>query len=470
MLSTNKTYESFVFSSVLIILALLGLNFVSYVFATGFFAFVALTLFCLFCFLLFKVSPTTFMLLLFFLFFRLTTLVSGVFIESGAYMVELGMDGVATGAYIRLTLIYILFTLITAIFIEKYNKPNELITNQYNLIGLERLFIVCSYIFLAGLFVYLFVLGIRQGFPILSGVDRFVFKNTLSDFFLTQFIQARFIIASILGFMFAISSGSEKKLNGAYFAIMFILSILFGEKFTSIVGMSIYFILPITILKSFDYKYLLPKIAALMIAMAIITIPTILIVYGWADDSAAAIDRFLNRAASQGQLWYAVDYDLNEMFKFDAGEFVRNIQAMISFSPATYAEQYPFLGIRSLMMDYLTPERFASYSIFNITLNFGFEAYLVRMFGYLGMLPFLVFFAFIYALNLRYLKYAITSLSPIRIFIASRLLIWVTFGLQQGELYYIIGLKTFVFLVIALVFELVMQHKNAEVTPHYSKS
>lgn len=411
-----------------------------------------LLIFSCFCFFILKLLPQSFMLMSFYLFFRITVLFSGVFIEYGAYMIEIASEGVATGAFIRYAMYLIIECLVVLFVLEVNKRPIQSYTKRVS--NIDYTIIFWAFPVLLALYLYVFIIGLINGFPLFTGIDRFVYRIEVADFFFNQFIFARLIIGLFLGLMYSTQNKSLQTKSLLFFILTLIISILFGEKFTSLIALIIFFFLPKFILSSVNYKNLMGKFLILGVLLCVITLPVVLIVYGWNEDSYAALERLNSRVAGQGQTWFITDYYTHELFRFDTNEVIANIKATFSLNPDNIAKQYPYIGIRDLMADNIPTVRLSWYQLFDITLNFGFEAYLLKMFGYLGMIPFVIFYSIVFGLSLRYVYYAIATFSPIHLLFSGRILIWTTFGFQQGDLYYLLGVQVFVFVLIACIYRL----------------
>ncbi|HVY12186.1 MAG TPA: hypothetical protein VHB73_01320, partial [Alphaproteobacteria bacterium] len=243
-------------------------------------AWLALALFAAFLAELSGAAPAAFLMLLPFSILRITELISGIVIEHGALMMETDRVGGPTGAFLRLTLVYILFYAIAAAVIEflkkRYLSPTQ---QQAFLNGTARLPLPAVFIMNAtiafGIF-YVLMIGWRDGFPLLQGFDRFQFKQQ-ADAGFTTFLHSRVLIALYLGLMHAQRRGWFYAL---FFAVVIGVSALFGEKFTSIVGLIALFNIPWLLKRRLNLTRLLP----IGLLMAAITLPLIFTVYGGWDD------------------------------------------------------------------------------------------------------------------------------------------------------------------------------------------
>ena len=127
-----------------LIASLLALNLVALTIDHWSLSFAALVYYCALSLLIIRTCPAAFILMLWFAFIRLTTMISGVAIESGGVMPEIMMQGEATGAFVRLAGVYTLGLLALAFMLEggmKLLKPfdESRISDLYNRDSAARL-------------------------------------------------------------------------------------------------------------------------------------------------------------------------------------------------------------------------------------------------------------------------------------------------------------------------------------------
>lgn len=349
--STNN----FLLTSGVIFVFLFILNLFTLFIPLAFYSVLAFFGFSLFAVSLLKFSPFSFILLLHYLLLRLTVLLSGVVIEYGALITELNAVGEATGAFTRVAMVMIFFSSVCALFIENYKQR---ILSKAPRLAQERTLQTSSWVtlFFVGvlmLLLYVLGLGVIKGFPILEGVSRFYYRREIDDFIFYQFLYNRIIIAVLLGLIFVKSIGNRKLFSLGFFACMVFVSILFSEKFTSITEMIIFFIIPSFLVFPNNQKKLFSRTLSLGMLITIITIPIILIVYGWQDSQVEAIDTLLSRIAAQGQLWFIVDRDTSDLFSWNNQQIIRTILSFFAISPKEeIAMVWPYVGMRHLILQY----------------------------------------------------------------------------------------------------------------------
>lgn len=407
------------------------------------------------CLVVMRYYPAAFLLLLWFIFLRATSMISGAMIESGGFMPEILQQGQATGAFARLTLIYTI-GILGAIWVINQglryipappdNQNLRIQTWSYGVFALTL--IICAGII---------GIGLQNGFPLIDGIDRFTYRKTLDSRFLEAFLSNRVIIAVLLGMAYAACQGAKKITALALFILLMIVSLLIAEKFTSISLMLIYFITPIFLLKSKLLEAMNRKIILLGFGITVITIPAILFVYGLGQNPDGAIKKFQNRASSQAQIWYLADQENDALFKFDQARIDYNIAALKARDPDALRKSPPYIGAADFMAQYLDKARYQNYINKGISLTLGMEGYLMKLFGWLGMIPLYLLCLVIYSAQLVYLAHGIISANPFRVILASKLLVWSDYGLKQGYLYSILGVKSLAFMAAIIAFEIMLR-------------
>lgn len=428
----------------------------SYFSASPLFSVIALLIFFYFTIGLAKYAPATFVLTLTFMFFRVTCLISGISIEYGAEMVELELMGYASGAMVRLVIVYIFFITVMAIVIEGfYSRFNKEINSSYYASTLQNKNWV-PLLFIATILLTLvaFLIGAKTGFPMITGMSRLAFREEAGSKLFLLYISNRNIFILLLGLVFATCIGGKRKFSLVLYVMTIIVAILFGEKFTSLMSLSILMFTPTLLLSPRLNNLNLSKLALPIVLLSAFTIPIILQVYGWSDDPIAAVEKLTNRFAGQAQLWFVADAEMTHYFAFDIDSFMHNIRSFLSLNAAGLANTEPYFGARYFMYNFMSDDLlFLFLETKALTLTMAFEPYLLMTNGWLGQLVPLSICAIAYALNFVYLIYGVFRASPITLFIAMKLLIWSTMAVQQGELYFMFGIKFMIICFIAFIYE-----------------
>ncbi len=406
-----------------------------------------------------RVFPAAFILILWFIFIRFTMMISGIAIESGGYMPEILLQGEPTGAFARLSIIYTIGLLSLTLSLHygmKLFKPvNPLTLQQKGQEGawwIRTILITIALIALAAL-----TIGLKNGFPLLTGIDRMLYWNTLDNRFLFFFLGNRAIMALFLGLIYAITTG-KTKISAAFLgATLLFISFLFAEKFTSIAVMIFSFITPVFLLNPLYQRNLITKLVPLGFFLGLLTLPVVLTVYGVFEDKQAAIERFEERATSQAQLWFYADQTADEFFKLDTPRAIHNLKAITALNPEALSDTPPYHGAKDFMAQTMDPERYAHYKERGVTLTMSMEAYLLKLFGWFGVIPAYIVLLAIHAAYLLYLYFGIITVNPLRLVLASKLLVWSNYGLNQGYIWSVFGLKSLVLIAFIIILELTLR-------------
>ena len=73
------------------------------------------------------------------------------------------------------------------------------------------------------------------------------------------------------------------------------------------------------------------------------------------------------------------------------------------------------------------------------------------------MFPVYIALLAVYALYLLYLYFGLITLNPVRIILASKLLVWANYGLNQGYVWSVLGLKPLLLIAFILILELALR-------------
>lgn len=311
-------------------LGLIGLNLIGSV-LSGFYispvwAYLAFLCFAAFCAALAKVRPASFILLSPLLFLRVTEMIAGIPIESGVFITELGVHGEATGAFTRLSAIYILLFWVSSSFVESYwnRVSGDYIRLPEIIGGLKGVRIFYAVMF--SMLFYALLLGLREGFPLLTGSDRFAFRRVLDDRIFLSFINNRQILALILGLL--LLDVSRRKANIALIILLYGVSILFAEKFTSLAMMTLLILMPSALLYvARQGEVSIRKTLAVLGFITVLTIPLVLLVYGFQEDSELAFEKLFSRMAAQAEFWWSADLRYGKFFHLDTTPLIADMRS-----------------------------------------------------------------------------------------------------------------------------------------------
>lgn len=271
-------------------------------------AYAALALFGSMCFGLLKTSPATFLLFVPLLALRITEFISGGAIESGAYMIETNVTGHPTGAFARLVLIYLMFFLTATVVVEATWPRLKVIFRdapgrwqaqaRFMWLALLITMIVAS--------VYLIRLGINNGFPAIDHLDRFAYLEKINSPLYSAWMTNRLVLVPFIGVLFATPA---YRLRGALLLVWLLAaSVLFGEKFTSLLMILSIFSIPAGLVHIANDRAIPTNvIGGIALAVIVVTVPAVLMAYGALTNFDGAVQRYGQRVALQGQLWFVTD-------------------------------------------------------------------------------------------------------------------------------------------------------------------
>lgn len=424
--------------------------FVSQAIPSALWAYVALGIYLSLCLGILRTSPATFLLFVPLLANRLTEFISGGAIESGAYMIETTTTGHATGAFTRLLLIYILF-LFTATAATEAMWPRLKVLfrdaptrweRQARLVwaGLAVLIVIVS--------LYLGWLGLRNGFPLFDGTDRFAYMRRLEAPLYKTWMSNRLVFVPFIGVLFALPAYRRR----AIFIILWLLatSILFGEKFGSILMILSVIGIPAGLVHiANDRKIPINLIAAIGAAIVFITIPAVLIAYGALNDFDAAKQRYGQRVALQGQLWYVTDLRYMSATNFDDRALAADMATWLRPAEQVSTKAGTRFGLYYVMQRF-TPSRMLGWTMDGGNGFIGsLYPYLLMTMGVIGMLIVSSLLALYHALVMRMLAASIAQPIWLAALLYSRVMSSFYATYTTGYLWNIFGIKTIATLLIA---------------------
>ncbi|MFL9828561.1 DUF6418 domain-containing protein [Rhodoplanes sp. SY1] len=395
-----------------------------------------------------------------YLFLRLTVLVSGVFIDNRSNFEEIGITSEPTGLFCLLAAYYVFFAWCAARIIESsWARPMVTMRPSPRALVLMRIWSLGLLLFCAALFIYVLVRGYSTGYPLFTGQDRFAFRRMFDDDRLFKlFMGNRVLLSVYFGVLYANLNGRFRILALILSLGCFLISFLFGEKFTSIVYMIFTFLMPIWIREaSVSGGKARPEIIIRLIKVALfisaLTLPAILYQYGWSANSEAAVEKLKSRISGQGALWYVVSVKKEEWISIEQ-ESAKKELSMLVWGNSNEGQEYPYAGLYRLMWSYMKPSLVQPYLNRGVTLTMGFEANLLQLFGWIGMLFPIALCAGITGLASVYVAYALTCVDPVRLLIAFKLFDWISFGIVQGYLWFVVSGPALGLVILGLFWEL----------------
>jgi hypothetical protein len=421
-----------------IILPAIALNMLVAVFQpTAFGSVLATLLFAALIFRLFARTPYDLVLLLPVMIPRISSLLSLNMIDFGAHMPEIGRYGYVTAAtalyaFYNAVLVWVAFMLLER---WRKNDPERGAAPWQRSAIVDDVIPVCVG---AMLTAYLFLVGYRVGFPLMTGTDRFVFRVQTADIITVNILNLKVIIAIALGMVFASTrSAMIRNVIALEAMALVVLFFLFGDKFFTVAAFAAAFAGPYFVLKPRQARravvLLAPMVAIGVVLMLLINL-YIFSGYG-AGSMDAGMTRLMDRMAAQGQLWFVYVANEGALFHLDMDMMLINFKSIF----ASNTDNFDFAnGLSTFYFaNRYSPQAFLHSMYTNAgttTLTGAFEAYSAVMTGYAGLFFVMILTGVLVAAMCRYLYRAILSGSAGQVLAPAAILAQALYMLNQGTI------------------------------------
>jgi hypothetical protein len=386
--------------------------------------------------LLARRQPILFAVLLPVLVLRVAEPIAVLSIEAGAYSEETGLRGVPGASTWLLATYTLLFLLaVSAGWKSRIEQVALVALNERKLAFLALA--VASVVALIGTYA-----GVTDGFALMSGQNRYATRATGTSGVLELFLNNRYVALVLLGIV-----TSRRGLNRALrsmaiggAAAILIIGLLHGEQATAAatsLGVFLAPVIAVSISSGRSLRLSLPLLALLGIA----SLGAAGLVYtSSGKDPGEALKR---RLPLQGQTFYLVanDPDVGLVSGRPEGA-LSYAEHLADLTTEDIAAHIPAIGLRELMARYAVPEVYWRYSDLNVTFTSAPFSILLLWFGYVGAAIAIVGLGLYFRLLSRWMWDAFNSTDPIFILATAKVWLWTMFGLQQGEYWYLIGIKT----------------------------
>ena len=394
-------------------------------------------------------------------------LFSGILIEHGAYLSETRQRGGPTGGFAVLSVFYSCFILLIASIIETISKKLMLDRRigDFNVGALPVLIVSALFAITTA---YAMLVGLREGFPLLSGEDRLAFRSALGDPLFETWHSNRVIIALFLGMM---AAGGWRLLGLTLLLAHISLSVMFAEKFTSLMLIFCAFAM-VPGLVRIARRGSLPigQMIGLAALLAAIAIPATFSAYGGFDRPENAVARISDRLAVQGQAWYLAE-------KGVAKPAVPALQA-ISADMTSWlrpAAQTP-AAARANFGHYYVVKAIAPNAVFNdffdneVGFVFLLLPYFLMLGGLSGAFVGGLAVSALFAGLLSALAVAISRNDYLAVLISAKLLVWQIAGFLLGYLWFFVGIKSMILIAGLFLWRIIHSHFFERETPAADKS
>ncbi|MCC2976605.1 DUF6418 domain-containing protein [Sphingomonas sp. PL-96] len=396
---------------------------------------------------------------------RGATLLSLMCIEFGAYMPEVNRVGEAGDASASFVAVSAIFFLVYAAVFRMFEGPflafvrSPLLDDLVALLAWPVLLVCMAWGAVA------FVHGAQDGFPLLQGVDRFLYRRELGSPFVLMLLDQKFLIAAILGSItFAPRQTPMLKAFGTTTLIgLTCLYFLFGDKFFTILTEVTVFIMPLLLRR---IGRLRPTILRLLpLAAAVLCGSTAATLYIYSGYGRLPIDRTIasvgERIAGQGELWFVASRDSRRATAWDERLVQRNLAILDDNNPAHSA----FVsGVDTFyFIERYAPSRLADSFRRSggwVQFTMGTEAMALVMFGYVGLAVTMALAGVLIALLSLYLRRAFASGFHISLYFAVWAYLQGYLFVQQAAFWSIAAPGQIKRLLLFATFELVLLALN----------
>lgn len=427
-------------------------------------AYGALAVFASMCFGLLRTSPATFLLFVPLLALRITEFISGGAIEGGAYMIETMVTGSPTGGFTRLLLIYLLFFL-TATFVVEASWPRLKLLFREAPSRWEpqgRLIFMALLVVMTFGTLYLIRLGINNGFPLLSHIDRFVYLEKVDSPIYSAWMSNRIVMVPFMGALFAVP---RYRLQGGLLMVWLLAtSILFGEKFTSLLMILSVFSIPAGLAHIANDR-LIPTglIGGVALAVVLVTVPAVLVAYGALNDFDAATKRYGERVALQGQLWFLADSKYLAVAKLDDRAIASDVTSWLKPGEQDATKAGTRFGLYYVMQRF-TPSRTMGWTMeAGGGFVFSLYPYFLMAMGIVGLLVMSSLIAIFHAWIMRMLAQCLAEANWIAAILFGRVLSSIYAGYSTGYMWNFFGVKSILTIAVALFLTWEGQRRDSRV-------
>ncbi|WP_443190918.1 DUF6418 domain-containing protein [Pseudomonas indica] len=393
-------------------------------------------------FLFFR-SQLFFWLVLPFSFPHFFSVVSSVYLETGAYIAEQEAWSYATGGAVRLvsylwalffSAYLVFFFLKSAFGCGNIKEPTSWRLKFSN--GVFILVILLLLFLYLGLFLY--------GSPVFQGVQRFEYWAEHPMPLLHSVLQYGFQLSFLIGVIQVFCS--EKRRFSVLCVLLFVfVNILYGEKFTGIFLVMVYFFCGIYIAKISRGEggfHLTASRFSAMVAIASGMFSLVYFHYTYIHAVDGGAFRFIfDRAFSlQGHTWWGIDALVSSGYPSQG------------IGPIFAGREDEVKGIYSLMEVIAPKSIYDSYVARGVSFTMGFPAILIFSVGYSWAFVLCVFFGAILGVVFFVLVGLVRGFNVVGIFLAVKVVLILSHALNMGGLYLLFDTRFAFYFLLMLIF------------------
>jgi hypothetical protein len=425
---------------------------------------IALILFLWLCTLCFRVAPQAFSLFLPIALTRASVVVALIAIEHGARMPEVGLSGSPgphTASYVFLSALLFVSYLVSFRFLARLMRRSD-----RNVLSatFDRYATVISIGVVAlgvGATLWLLFVGAARGFPLLAGVDRFVFRRLFADGLTLNILNFKAILAGALGLVtFCLPVSAFWKRAALSVCVVFIgINFLFGDKFFIILVTVSCFLAPYLYL---NHHVVRRNLTATLAIGAMLMAPVMGVTWFIYSDQGrmsveATSQRLGERFAAQGELWYLQNRIGGPMLRWNSDFVSRNVEAASVKNVDVFALRNG-LG-PAYFMNLYSPDRLRAAQGRHagaVTYTMALEPLALVQFGWLGLILVLIVSGGLFALGALYVAYAIERRLILSVIFSGYIMVLMrSFSTQAGP-WVIASVFTLKWLSVVLVIELAL--------------
>ena len=397
---------------------------------------------------LFALAPAAAVMLLPFMVVHASVLVSLPAIESGAFMKEMGFSGRASPAGAGYVLCSALFLGTAALVFSRLHARAPRVAPLTERVAAGQRLLLCMAVLGGAVLVVAWLAGkgLRLGFPLLTGTDRFAFRAASADVLTLNFLILKYVLAATLGTSAAWAPGAFwRRCHHAAFASYVAVSFLFGDKFFIILMAACFYAMPFLVTRPAGIAARLRRAVPLaLLVLGCASAVTFHIYSNQGELSAAqTLQRLGERIAGQGQLWFLAVRDSSALLRLDTQALGLNLANLLARPPADFTFEHrlaPFYFV----------ERYSPGAIYSSFLNNGgmvtptmvFEAYALVLGGYAGLAVALLVAGAWTGWLAQHLARAMASGNPVNVLLPAYAMLQTVVLMTQGTLHSLLSLST----------------------------
>jgi hypothetical protein len=291
--------------------------------------------------------------------------------------------------------------------------------------------------------IYLGLAGMRTGFPLLMGADRYLFRASSASIVTLNLLILKYLLAAVLGTgaAFAKSRG-WRDLHHATFAALILVSFLYGDKFFVILCAASFYAMPFLLRDPQRMTHTLVRIAPFAALTIVGVLAVTLFIYSnsGAMSLEATLVKIAGRVAGQGQLWFLTVEESPAWFVLDLTIVRENLLAIFASPAATYVFDHRLAAFYFI-------EKYSSGAMYLSWLHNGgvitptivLEAYGLVAFGYLGLATLMGVMGTVVGVLAHWLCRAMLSGNPVRVLLPAYVMTQTIVFMTQATLYSVIG-------------------------------